>query len=377
MRKRKNIEGDEEQQEMEKMNGGFKRFRFSNENQKSNSFDQLPDDLVISILSKLSSTSSSPSDIISVLITCKRLNTLGLHPVVLSVANRKSFAVTVKNWSNSTHRFFKQCCDAGNLEALYTLGMIRFYCFKNRRSGASLMAKAAIENHAPALYSLAVIQFNGSGGTKNDKDLRAGVALCARAAILGYIDALRELGHCIQDGYGARKDVVSGRRLLIQANAREIASVIRAAVPSVSTGQFISKETHGFLKKISGGSGSVCPILSDFGCDIPVREVHPANRFLIEWFESKEYGLDYPIRVCSHVGCGRSETRRNEFRRCSACNNVNYCSRGCQAQDWKIRHKVECMPIEPWLFQNDEDDDQNGPEMEIPAPAPAPEPLAD
>ncbi|KVE43982.1 Tetratricopeptide-like helical, partial [Cynara cardunculus var. scolymus] len=63
--------------------------------------------------------------------------------------------------------------------------------------------------------------FNGSGGLKNDKDLRAGVALCARATFLGHADAIRELGHCLQDGYGVRKNVEEGHRLLVQANAHK------------------------------------------------------------------------------------------------------------------------------------------------------------
>ena len=67
---------------------------------------------------------------------------------------------------------------------------IRFYCLHNRGNGASLMAKAAIASHVPALYSLAIIQFNGSRGGKKGKDLKAGVTLCARAAFLGHIDAL-------------------------------------------------------------------------------------------------------------------------------------------------------------------------------------------
>ncbi|MBA0765846.1 hypothetical protein Gotri_014967, partial [Gossypium trilobum] len=178
----------------------------------SDLFDALPDDLVISILSKLSSSASCPSDFINVLITCKRLNSFALQPLVLSKASSKLFAIKAENWSESAHRFLKCCADAGNVEACYTLGMIRFYCLQNRGSGASLMAKAAISSHAPALYSLAVIQFNGSGGSKNDKDLRAGVALCARAAFLGHIDALRELGHCLQDGYGVRQNITEGRR---------------------------------------------------------------------------------------------------------------------------------------------------------------------
>ncbi|KAK3003485.1 hypothetical protein RJ639_037390, partial [Escallonia herrerae] len=98
-------------------------------------FDALPDDLVLCILCKLSSTATCPVNLTSVLMT--------------------------------------------NVEAYYTLGMIRFYCLQNRGSGASLMAKVVISSQALALYSLTVIQFNGSGGSKKDKDLRAGVALCA------------------------------------------------------------------------------------------------------------------------------------------------------------------------------------------------------
>ncbi|PPD71311.1 hypothetical protein GOBAR_DD31807 [Gossypium barbadense] len=199
------------------------------------------------------------------------------------------------------------------------------------------MAKAAISSHAPALYSLAVIQFNGSGGSKNDKDLRAGVALCARAAFLGHIDALRELGHCLQDGYGVRQNVAKGRRFLVQANARELATVLSsaAAVPG-------------------------CPLLSDFGCNVPAPEAHPSSKFLAEWFGARG-GIPGPgLRLCSHVGCGRPETRKHEFRRCSVCGAVNYCSRACQALDWKLRHKAECAPVERWLDEEGDGGEGNG-----------------
>jgi len=62
------------------------------------------------------------------------------------------------------------------------------------------------------------------GGDKVDKDPRAGVALCARAAWLGHVLALRELGHCLQDGYGARRDAAAGRHFLLHAAARELVS---------------------------------------------------------------------------------------------------------------------------------------------------------
>ncbi|KAK4597626.1 hypothetical protein RGQ29_015232 [Quercus rubra] len=329
---------------------------------KRDLFDSLPDDLVISILCKLSSSATCPSDFANVLLTCRRLNGLGLNSLVLSKTSQKTFAIRAKNWSEFAHRFLKLCADAGNVEACYTLGMIRFYCLHNRGSGASLMAKAAISSHAQALYSLAVIQFNGSGGSKNDKDLRAGVALCARAAFLGHIDALRELGHCLQDGYGVRQNITEGRRFLVQANARELAAVFSTSAnptrPLFTWNPLPLPHPHPHPRTVnSGGGGGGCPLLSDFGCNVPAPEAHPANRFMSEWFAARA-GIPGPgLRLCSHVGCGRPETRRHEFRRCSVCGTVNYCSRACQALDWKMKHKAECTPTERWV---DEDGDGDG-----------------
>ncbi|CAI8598078.1 unnamed protein product [Vicia faba] len=315
----------------------------------SDFFDFLPDDIVLSILGKLSSTATSPSDFISVLITCKRLNALGLNSLVLSKASNKTLSVKAKNWCDSAHRFLKRCADAGNIEACYTLGMIRFYCLQNRGSGASMMAKAAMKSHAPSLYSLAVIQFNGSGGTKNDKDLRAGVALCARAAFLGHIDGLRELGHCLQDGYGVKQNVIEGRRFLVQANARELAAVLSNGNSKHPLMRWSVNPVQNQPPQIRVVSGSGCPLLSDFGCNVPVQEAHAANRFLTEWFEMRGGFPGQGMMLCSNTGCGRPETRKHEFRRCSVCGVVNYCSRACQALDWKFRHKAECAPVERWL----------------------------
>ncbi|KAI3817451.1 hypothetical protein L1987_11242 [Smallanthus sonchifolius] len=321
--------------------------------------DTLPDDIVLFILAKLGSTAACPADFVSVLSTCKRLNALGVYSLVLSKASPKAFAVKAKNWSESAHRFLKRCSDAGNVEACYTLGMIRFYCLQNRGSGASLMAKATISSHAPSLYSLAVIQFNGSGGSKNDKDLRAGVALCARAAFLGNIDALRELGHCLQDGYGVRQNIAEGRRFLVQANARELAAVLSTTPSALISGNWMTWNPLPHLHHHHGNVvGPGCPLLSDFGCNVPPPEPHPANRFLSDWFCDKTLGPG--LRLCSHAGCGRPETRLHEFRRCSVCGAVNYCSRACQALDWKLRHKMKCTQAERWVVDDDGEGEDNG-----------------
>jgi len=233
------------------------------------------------------------------------------------------------------------------------------------------MAAAAVGGHREALYSLAVIQFNGSGGGKDDRDLRAGAALCARAASLGHVDALRELGHCLQDGYGVRRSVLDGRRLLIQANARELQAAVTASASVAGAGA-----------GAGDGEASAAPrrhscLLSDFGCRAASGEPHAANRFLVDWFASRPLGASATaaaapggngngnpgtaaaspaeedaggaLRLCSQALCGRPETRRHEFRRCSVCGVVNYCSRACQALHWKMAHKAECTPTDRWL----------------------------
>ncbi|KAJ4757655.1 HCP-like superfamily protein with MYND-type zinc finger [Rhynchospora pubera] len=295
--------------------------------------DALPDDLVLAILCKVSASAESASDIINARLACKRFNELGQHSWVLSKASVRSLSVRPEVWSDSAHCFMKMCAEAGNLEACYILGMIYFYCLNNRRSGAGYMAKAAMGSHASALYSLAIIQFNGSGGSKADKDLRAGVTLCARAAFLGHVDALRELGHCLQDGYGIRRQVEEGRRLLCKANELELAYIL----------------THyRHLPVVMDILKGNCQATRQSGFSLPAPDSHPVNRFLVGWFKSRERKGEARekegIRSCSHVQCGRVETRRHEFRRCSVCGKATYCSRGCQGMDWKRAHRHECVP---------------------------------
>ncbi|KAJ3675771.1 hypothetical protein LUZ60_004813 [Juncus effusus] len=275
-------------------------------------FEALPDDLLLCVFSKLGASANSPLDLINLLLTCKRFNGLAMDPIVLVKASEKCLEIHAKNWCDSSHRFLKRFTEAGNLEACYILGMIRFYCLAQRETGAALMARAAIGRHAAALYSLAVIQFNGSGGSKHDRDLRAGAALCYRAAACGSVDALRELGHCLQDGYGVKRAPNSGRRLLLLATTLEYT-------------RFVSSSLEGNV----------------------------ANLFLIDWFQAQAKKLEPEggMKSCSHLLCGRVETRPHEFRRCSVCGIVNYCSRACQALHWRAVHKAECGPTERWEYE--------------------------
>ncbi|MCO5552850.1 hypothetical protein L7F22_006368 [Adiantum nelumboides] len=387
----------------------------------SSSFDKLHDELVVSIMVALSSSATAPSDLINAMLACKRFCAAGTHNLVLANVSASALTGPATKWSDGGHMFLQRCTDAGNVEAAYSLGMIRFYCFNDREAGVALMAQAAMKPHAPALHSLAIIQFNGSGATRKDKNLKNGASLCAKAAALAHVDAMRELGHCLQDGYGVPKNVPEGRRLLLEANAREAAAAVaasprdfletalhlaqstrsrclhshlyhqhglhhRSAVAAIhkleaarraaisasvaiqtlghpggmarqgtveqGTGQIpVLLHRHPVYRLLHGGG---CSLLSDFGCNVPPPKIHVANKFLVEWFSS--YPPVLGLRLCSHASCGRPEMRKHEFRRCSACGTVNYCSRACQALDWKLRHKYHCRPVADWEAEVDDDD---------------------
>lgn len=63
----------------DKMNGE----RFRRETAGVNHFDDLPDDVLISVLAKFSTSAKYAAEYVNVLLTCKGFNTLGLHLLVL------------------------------------------------------------------------------------------------------------------------------------------------------------------------------------------------------------------------------------------------------------------------------------------------------
>ncbi|KAL2498632.1 F-box protein [Abeliophyllum distichum] len=158
----------------------------------------------------------------------------------------------------------------------------------------------------------------------------------------------------LQDSYGVKQNIGEGCRFLVQANARELATVL-AATPSAALASD-SWLTWNPIQYHPHLIGAGCLLLSDFGCNIPAPEPPPVNRFLFDWFSIRGGNLCLGLRLCSHAGCGRPETRWHEFRRCSTCGAVNYCSRACQALDWKLRHKVECALVERWAEEEAENE---------------------
>jgi len=48
------------------------------------------------------------------------------------------------------------------------------------------------------------------------------------------------------------------------------------------------------------------------------------------------------LKSCAEESCYKVEDHLNQFKRCSRCKKVKYCSQACQLRDWKIRHAKVC-----------------------------------
>lgn len=206
-----------------------------------------------------------------------------------------------------------------------------------------------------AHHTLAIMHFNGSGGGRKDKDPEAGAALCARGNILfGSIPAKRELGHCLQDAFGVEQNVPLGKQLLAEA-AKEDAQTpaVEAAVAAATGAAATMEEVVRRRENIVTLQAAVEAVEEVSAAAAKATEGYvfasPMDRFLLDWYQVHE--LPTGMHACSHRDCGRVETRRHEFRRCSCCAFLHfrtvarYCSRSCQVMDWRLQHKFASLPL--------------------------------
>jgi hypothetical protein len=64
-----------------------------------------------------------------------------------------------------------------------------------------------------------------------------------------------------------------------------------------------------------------------------------------EWYEfsTRRFGPRFlGFYSCNNRGCWKTETLEESFARCTQCKLAFYCSRECQKEDWKARHKYLC-----------------------------------
>ena len=56
-------------------------------------------------------------------------------------------------------------------------------------------------------------------------------------------------------------------------------------------------------------------------------------------------GGQQSIYECFNKNCDKKQTKKGmKFKHCSRCQGVMYCSKECQKEDWRAKHKLECIP---------------------------------
>ena len=175
-------------------------------------------------MAALNRSANCPKDLVNAGMSCKRLAGIISHPEVVASASLPALTLPASQWSSSYHAYLSQAASLGNFEASYLLGMIEFYCLDNTKEGLKLLVDSAKSGYPTALHSLSIIHFNSSGGCSGERQLAMGVVLCSSAAQQGHVESLRELGHCLQDGYGIQRNAPEGKRLLLEANLQELSN---------------------------------------------------------------------------------------------------------------------------------------------------------
>ncbi|GJP62188.1 hypothetical protein CLOP_g19277 [Closterium sp. NIES-67] len=193
---------------------------------KRTTIDSLPEEVLVKVLAAVSSTAENPAEVVSPSMTCRRWKRASQDRDVLCSTSRGGVAVRARQWSIGAFIFLRRLSENGCLEACFMLAMILFYCIPEAQfEGGRLLMHSARQGHAASLHAASILSFNGSGLGQQHKDVKVGVALCARAAALGHTEAMRELGHCLLDGYGVRQDVQEGWRMLLEAQAAELSPI--------------------------------------------------------------------------------------------------------------------------------------------------------
>lgn len=345
--------------------------------------DDLPDHVLEVIFGHLASD-SKPNEYFDAMLTCSRFEQAGTSKRALSHAGERVLAIKAKDWKadedlddddvekisspetvklSGASAFANAAVAANSTFAKFFVGSINFYCrdFEcfdtetnqtQRQRGAELLTQAALDGSEEAHHALAIMHFNGSGGLRRDKDPEAGAALCARGNIVfNSVSAKRELGHCLQDGFGVEQDVALGKKLLQEAAAIDDkngkgldAAVVAASKAAAEVEEALRKRND--INTLNAAIDAAAEVAE---AAKSAAEKHltatTTNRFLLDWYGECEKKLLPGTTSCSHPLCGRVETRRHEFRRCSCCGRVRYCSRSCQSADWRLQHKFACLPL--------------------------------
>lgn len=292
---------------------------------KETPLDLLPEDIVSHALSFLSGV----SDRFSLQCTSKQFRRLSSTPTMMKniavggdpETGMHGIILETDTAATATDKLTPFAA-AGNLEAVYMLGIIKSYCDCDVECGVSMLKMASMQGCVRASYALGLVL--------RDTAPDDAVAYMKLAAEKKYLPALQELlsardmklqyGELDAEELRRHMDRLCLNRLL--ARHYVLASNLRTVHTSHCWNHLCGRWAY---KVTNNSTSSVVPGSIMESNLTPTRIAHSS---------SSTQGT--PNNDALH--------RVSRMKMCSRCCRAKYCSKLCQVYDWRSgRHKLECQ----------------------------------
>jgi hypothetical protein len=252
---------------------------------------------------------------------------------------------------------------AGNLQALYMIGMIAAYCHGDKL-GIIILQKAVDMGYLRAAYTLGLM-LRDSDKSKSDKYLQMGISksyLPSCQEVLSSQEVKEKFGDLTHTSLNRYFDPIALNRLLgrtyLQSNGVRGVSTSHCWNPNC--GRWALKATQ---------SQSRTPQLSYPSRYLPPLQPH-LEASLVKLVETHSKisddgsSVEKDLTVCNDASSDMENSTENHLKTgtavprcmversfrvsrmkmCSSCRRAKYCSKLCQVFDWRTgRHKMECQ----------------------------------
>ncbi|GKY93829.1 hypothetical protein MPSEU_000350000 [Mayamaea pseudoterrestris] len=297
-------------------------------------FQLLPEDIVANCLSFLGGV----DDRFAVQCTSKQFQRISnTEPLLSNIAvggdkqTGRHGIIKDEDSAETASKLLTPYADAGNLEAIYMLGIILSYCRQDVKQGICLLQQAASGGFVRASYAL--------GLALRDTEPETASKYMKAAADAEYIPALQEL--------------LSPRRMK-ELHGEPKADELRLHLDPLCLNRLLTRH-YTVTARLRDLNTSHCwnPLCGRWAFKIIVpthREPH--DHFGVDpLLPARSGGYVFPSHFASYDGQSdpnvkkeAGDLRVSRMKMCSRCCRAKYCSKLCQVYDWRSnRHKMECQ----------------------------------
>jgi len=343
--------------------------------QTSEFLTKIPEDVVAHCLSFLGTT----EDRFALQTTCKLFRDVSNSDSMLAQVNVGGDVETGKNGiiqDHDTPASAAAClapfARAGNLGALYMLGIVKCYCYQDLKNGILMLKMASSRGFVRSSYTLGIILRDALPGEASH--------FMNLAASTGYLPALQELlparemkerfGEPNADELRRHLDPMCLNRLLLRdyVDSAELRGLNTSHCWNPLCGKWAYKATNANAAvrmrrpwgALYDAEGDTDPII-DLGIPPPmggrpVASLGDGNGFSDsdgnrppisgsnETTTSSEPPLPPTVQALAWMEGDIRVDRVSRMKMCSRCCRAKYCSKLCQVYDWRSsQHKMECQ----------------------------------